>query len=82
MVVGLIMPASQQPERCEELFSLALALFKRLAEISLEFISLEELVREWCSLLLYTSPSREVRFFFLTCVLGSLFIECRSPRHP
>lgn len=88
MVVDLVILASQHPQRCEELFSLALTLFKRLAETSLEFINLEDVVRQWSSLLLYAPSSREVRNSFTApfpspnqlYAYPHVFIEYRSSR--
>jgi ubiquitin carboxyl-terminal hydrolase 34 len=55
MVAGLIPEAVLNSRQCEETFSLALTLFKRIAESSLEFLNLEELVKNWGSLLLQHS---------------------------
>lgn len=59
MIVDLILQANQHTQRCEELFNLALALFKRIAETSLEFINLEDVARQWTSLLLYGQGSKD-----------------------
>jgi ubiquitin carboxyl-terminal hydrolase 34 len=52
LVAELIPAATINAQQCEETFSLALALFKRLAETSLEFLNLEDLVKQWGGLLL------------------------------
>jgi ubiquitin carboxyl-terminal hydrolase 34 len=59
LLAALIPIAVNQPHQCEETFALSHQLFKRLAETSLEFLNLDEFVREWGSLLL-SLPSREV----------------------
>ncbi len=61
MVAALIPQAALKPQQCEETFSLGLTLFKKLAETSIEFLNLEDLVRQWGSLLL-SHPRREVCF--------------------
>lgn len=61
MVVELIKQVGECPQWCEELFGLALALFKRLAETSLEFIELDDVMRQWTSLLLYSRDNGDVR---------------------
>lgn len=81
MIVDLILQANQHTQRCEELFNLALALFKRIAETSLEFINLEDVARQWTSLLLYGQGSKDVRIS--NCLVDSVvsthtFIECWS----
>ncbi|RDL38126.1 Cysteine proteinase [Venustampulla echinocandica] len=52
MVATLILEAAHQPLHCEEIFFLGQTLFKKLAETSLEFLNLEDLVKHWGSLLL------------------------------
>lgn len=52
LVAALIPEATGNAQQCEDTFSLALALFKRLAETSLEFLNLEDLVQQWGVLLL------------------------------
>jgi ubiquitin carboxyl-terminal hydrolase 34 len=52
MIASLIPEAVLQSYQCEELFTLALTLFKRLAETSLDFLNLEDLVKQWGTLLL------------------------------
>jgi ubiquitin carboxyl-terminal hydrolase 34 len=59
MIASLISEAILQPYQCEEIFTLALTLFKRLAETSLDFLNLEDLVNQWGSLLL-SHTCREV----------------------
>jgi hypothetical protein len=66
MILELIQQVGQHPQRCEELFALALALFKRLAEASLEFVNLDDVVRQWTSLLLYGGGPRDVRISTIT----------------
>jgi hypothetical protein len=75
MILELIQQVGQHPQRCEELFGLALALFKRLAESSIELVNLDDVVRQWTSLLLYGRGSRDVRIstFTFTCGLCSYF---------
>lgn len=60
MLVDLINGVGEHPYQCEELFSLALTLFKRIAETSLEFINLDDVMRQWTSLLLYDNSPRDV----------------------
>jgi len=52
MVAAMIPEAVLLSHQCEETFSLGLTLFKKLAETSLEFLSLDDLVKQWGSLLL------------------------------
>ncbi|TAQ90895.1 hypothetical protein B7494_g771 [Chlorociboria aeruginascens] len=52
MIAALISQAIQYPQQCEETLALALAMFKRLAETSIDFLNLDELVRGWGGLLL------------------------------
>ncbi len=59
MVISIVPEAALQPHQCEETFTLCHTLFKRLAETSLEFLNLEDLVKQWGSLLLLHS-CREV----------------------
>lgn len=60
MLVELIKRVREHPYQCEELFTLAHALFKRLAETSLEFINLDDVVRQWSALLLYDNGPSDV----------------------
>lgn len=60
MVATLIPLTIHHHLQCEETFQLALALFKKLAETSLEFVSLENLVKQWATLLL-AHRSNEVK---------------------
>lgn len=60
MIDSLINEAVLYPYQCEEFFSLAHTLFKRLAETSTEFLNLEDLVKQWGGLLLNHS-CQEVR---------------------
>jgi ubiquitin carboxyl-terminal hydrolase 34 len=59
MIASLIPEAVLHPYQCEEIFTLANTLFKRLAETSLEFLNLEDLVKQWGALLL-SHTCREV----------------------
>lgn len=52
MIASLIPEAVHHPLQCEELFSLAHTLFKRVAETSLDFLDLEDLVKQWGALLI------------------------------
>ncbi len=52
MIDSLINEAVLYPYQCEEFFSLAHTLFKRLAETSTEFLNLEDLIKQWGGLLL------------------------------
>ena len=52
MIASLINEAVLYPYQCEEIFSLAHTLFKRLAETSSDFLDLEDLVKQWGGLLL------------------------------
>jgi ubiquitin carboxyl-terminal hydrolase 34 len=62
MVAALISEATQNAAQCEETFSLSLALFKKLAETSLEFLNLEDLVNQWGALLLSHSCAESVGY--------------------
>lgn len=73
MVTELILQANQYSQRCEELFTLALGLFKRLAETSLDFIKLDDAIRQWSSLLLYDYGPEDVRISPPIHDLGSRF---------
>jgi ubiquitin carboxyl-terminal hydrolase 34 len=66
MLVELIKRVREHPYQCEELFTLAHTLFKRLAETSLEFINLDDVVRQWSALLLYDNSPRDVGICSLT----------------
>jgi ubiquitin carboxyl-terminal hydrolase 34 len=57
MVATLIPHAAKQPQRCEETFALSHQLFKKLAETSIDFLNLDELVRQWGALLLSHTPN-------------------------
>jgi ubiquitin carboxyl-terminal hydrolase 34 len=59
MIASLIPEAVLHPYQCEEIFTLANTLFKRLAETSLDILNLENLVKQWGALLLSHS-CREV----------------------
>jgi ubiquitin carboxyl-terminal hydrolase 34 len=52
MIESLIIEAVLYPYQCEEIFSLAHTLFKRLAETSTDFLDLEDCVKQWGGLLL------------------------------
>jgi ubiquitin carboxyl-terminal hydrolase 34 len=52
MIDSLITEAVLYPYQCEEIFSLAHTLFKRLAETSRDFLNLEDLVKQWGGLLM------------------------------
>lgn len=52
MVATLIPEAVNNPRQCEETFLLAHALFKRLADTSVDSLRLGDLVKEWGTLLL------------------------------
>ncbi|KAF4629829.1 hypothetical protein G7Y89_g8311 [Cudoniella acicularis] len=52
IVTSLIIEAVKQPQQCEDTFSLGVSLFKKLAETSIDFLDLNELVQQWGSLLL------------------------------
>ncbi|KAG9232040.1 ubiquitin C-terminal hydrolase-like protein [Amylocarpus encephaloides] len=52
MIVALIPETMTQRQNCEEAFYLANTLFKRLAETSIDFLNLGELVRQWGQLLI------------------------------
>jgi ubiquitin carboxyl-terminal hydrolase 34 len=56
LISKLVPEAIGHPQQCDELFSLCHALFKRLGETSLDSVSLENLLREWASLLLSHTP--------------------------
>jgi ubiquitin carboxyl-terminal hydrolase 34 len=56
MVAALIPDAAHQSQKCEETFTLCHQLFKKLAETSLDFLNLEELISQWGGLLLSHSP--------------------------
>jgi hypothetical protein len=70
-IVGALIPeAVHHPQQCEETFSLCNTLFKKLAEISLDFLSLEDLVERWGTLLLshacreasYSAPAESCNY--------------------
>jgi ubiquitin carboxyl-terminal hydrolase 34 len=65
LIDSLINEAVLYPYQCEEFFSLAHTLFKRLAETSTECLKLEDLVKQWGGLLLSHS-CQEVRSFIYT----------------
>lgn len=52
MVATLIAETVNNPRQCEETFTLADELFKRLAETSVDSMRLGDLVKEWGALLL------------------------------
>jgi ubiquitin carboxyl-terminal hydrolase 34 len=59
IVSALIPEAIAHPQQCEETFTLCLTLFKKLAESSITFFKLGDLMKQWGSLLL-SHDSREV----------------------
>jgi len=60
MAADLITEAVREPFLCEETFHLALTLFRKLAETSLEFLNLDNLAQQWGALL-FSHTSREVQ---------------------
>lgn len=52
IVSALIPEAIRLPQQCEETFALCLSLFKKLAESSIDVLKLNNLIKEWGSLLL------------------------------
>jgi len=60
MVADLVTEAVHEPFLCEDTFHLALTLFRKLAETSLEFLDLDDLAKRWGALLL-SHTSREVQ---------------------
>lgn len=52
MIDSLITDAVDYPYQCEEIFTLAHTLFKKLAETSTDFLDLEDCVKQWGGLLL------------------------------
>lgn len=79
MVATLIPMTAHYPQQCEETLSLALTLFKKLAETSLEFISLDDVMRQWGSLLL-SHNSKEVAIS--TPCLRIKLISFQNVGHP
>lgn len=60
MVATLVPLASLDALQCEETFSLAHAIFKRIAESSIDSLKLEKLVNEWGTLLLAHSCQENI----------------------
>ncbi|KAH6668875.1 ubiquitin C-terminal hydrolase-like protein [Halenospora varia] len=52
IVASLILEAEQQPEQCEEIFLLGASLFKKLAETSIDFLDMNDLIQSWGKMLL------------------------------
>jgi ubiquitin carboxyl-terminal hydrolase 34 len=74
----LISEAVRQPQQCEETFSLALTLFKRLAETSLELFDLDDLIKQWGVILLAHSC---VEVCHLKPKYPSYLIVIKKPGH-
>jgi ubiquitin carboxyl-terminal hydrolase 34 len=73
MVASLIPEATKHPYHCEEIFSLAHTLLKRVTETSTELLNMEDCVTQWGDLLLNHSLQEVCNLISSTCRLLTTF---------